>query len=569
MHDSNANSNSGGQLHDDIPVVDTDVLVIGSGPTGATYARKLVDAGVRVYMVEIGAQETLVPGDHKKNNYLVQKELNNFISVVRGELDLLSVPSDKQLVSYGDPSSWSIDPAGGTIFNGQNPCQDAYVNLPAASATRNVGGMSSHWTCCTPRQHPKLERSNLFNDAEWESLYKEAEERITTNSTLYNDSIRQQLVQKTLEQYEYGRGPREFIPMPLAAQRLPDQSYLEWSSSATVFGDITQAPGRRGNENFTLRSQVRCTRLIRSGCSIGLPGVGGHVEGALCKDLKTKRSFLVRAKKYVLCAGAVLTPGIMFNSGWDDSANGLPALGKYLTEQTMAFCQVLLSRDLVNLVKKDPYGLGWKTKVEKHHRRFPEDPLPIPFNDPDPQVYTPVSENYPWHTQIHRDAFSYGQVPATVDQRLIVDLRWFGWVTPVKSNCVTFSKTVTDQYHMPQPTFHYQVPEEDARRSHAMMDDMCRVAGKLGGFLPGAEPRFLVPGSALHISGTTRAGTHRDDSVCDKYGRVWDTDNVVVGGCGVIPTGAACNPTLTAMCFAIAGADKIIEELGPGSAARQ
>lgn len=41
---------------DDAPVMETEVLIVGSGPVGATYARKLVDAGIEVLMVEIGAQ---------------------------------------------------------------------------------------------------------------------------------------------------------------------------------------------------------------------------------------------------------------------------------------------------------------------------------------------------------------------------------------------------------------------------------------------------------------------------------------------------------------------------------
>lgn len=37
-------------------VIETDVLVVGSGPIGATWARKIVDAGFKVTMVDIGEQ---------------------------------------------------------------------------------------------------------------------------------------------------------------------------------------------------------------------------------------------------------------------------------------------------------------------------------------------------------------------------------------------------------------------------------------------------------------------------------------------------------------------------------
>lgn len=60
--------------------------------------------------------------------------------------------------------------------------------------------------------------------------------------------------------------------------------------------------------------------------------------------------------------------------------------GHYMTEQTMAFCQIVLKESLVNNVINDPYGLGWTPIVKKHQEDFPKDPLPFPFNDPDPQV---------------------------------------------------------------------------------------------------------------------------------------------------------------------------------------
>lgn len=93
---------------------------------------------------------------------------------------------------------------------------------------------------------------------------------------------------------------------------------------------------------------------------------------------------------------------------------------------------------------------------------------------------------------------------------------------------------------------------------------MVDVAWKLGGFLPGAEPKYLAPCSTLRICGTYRAGESDEDSVVDRFGKAWHQDNLVLGGCGVIPTANACNPTLTAACFALAAAGKIVEELGAG-----
>lgn len=49
-------------------------------------------------------------------------------------------------------------------------------------------------------------------------------------------------------------------------------------------------------------------------------------------------------------------------------------------------------------------------------------------------------------------------------------------------------KKLTDAYGTPIPTSFYKLDEEDCTKSHDMMRDMEKVAGALGGYLPGSEP---------------------------------------------------------------------------------
>lgn len=176
--------------------------------------------------------------------------------------------------------------------------------------------MGAHWTCCTPEQHPELERSDLFSDEEWKKLYAEAKTLVKTNNTSFDNSIRQQLVLKVL-QGAYKGEDRKFQPLPLACERRKtgNTDYVEWSSSATIFGDITSSE----NDLFTLLSSHQCEKLV-------VDEVTGKIKGALVKDLLADEHIFVQAKRYVVCAGATLTPGILFNSGFTAEEYSLPAL---------------------------------------------------------------------------------------------------------------------------------------------------------------------------------------------------------------------------------------------------
>ncbi|KAG9076835.1 hypothetical protein FRC06_009299, partial [Ceratobasidium sp. 370] len=189
---------------------------------------------------------------------------------------------------------------------------------------------------------------------------------------------------------------------------------------------------------------------------------GDKVAGALRRDLRAGKEHIIKARAYVAAGGVIC--------------------------QSHTFCQIVLRRTLIDQLR-DPHSSRQGDSANT---------LPIPLNDPDPQITIPYSAEYPYHTQLHRDAFSYGDVGPQIDHRVVLDLRFFGRADVRESNHVSFSnmdrngRTNTDVYGMPQPTFHFQRSSDDDQRAQRMMKDMCDTANILGSYLPTAPPQFIV-----------------------------------------------------------------------------
>ena len=54
------------------------------------------------------------------------------------------------------------------------------------------------------------------------------------------------------------------------------------------------------------------------------------------------------------------------------------------------------------------------------------------------------------------DAFGYGEVASNIDQRLVVDLRFFGYIKPIHENWVEYKNNMTDGFGMPQVSPHLE-----------------------------------------------------------------------------------------------------------------
>ena len=88
-------------------ILKTEVLVVGAGPLGCTFARKLVKAGKSVLLIDAGSQLSDRPGWHLKNSFIYQRDVNGFTGVIKGHLVPISVPTDDSTVPTLDPASFT------------------------------------------------------------------------------------------------------------------------------------------------------------------------------------------------------------------------------------------------------------------------------------------------------------------------------------------------------------------------------------------------------------------------------------------------------------------------------
>lgn len=518
--------------------IETDVLIIGSGPIGAIYAR-ILSPDRKVMMVDAGPQMSTPPGRHLRNHRVYQHNWNNFADVVDGNLHRLSVPSRDDYQEGLDKTAYWKRNNGAYDFH--NPQQDPRKNLTYAAGAYAVGGMSTLWTCATPRAHPTMERSTLLHVSEWDKLYKHAEFYFQTATDQF-DGLRHNAVKGALTRhYETLGRDYKFAPddsggygvknLPMAAVRRgkgdfgQEDGYVHWIGVDDILGPLLSDAEQ--SKKFTLHPEYLVTKLVDEKDT-------GEITHAVVQDFQRLKTVHIKAGTFIVATGPICGPQLLWNSGIRHDA-----LGRYLNDQIVASCLVVLGKDIVD---------GFKDS------QWPEPGLPPDAIEP--QVWIPVSEKRPWHSQIHQDPINFTTPGGDlVDQRLLVFMQWFGMTEPLPDNRVIFTDKYHDTMGMPMPTFEYTVPDEAAKQAHDMIGDLAEASLAVGGWLPGQLPQFEPPGASLHFQSTTRMGKEDDGkSVVDTNSLHWGYTNLYVGGCGVIPNKIACNPTLTAAALAVRSA---------------
>ena len=521
---------------------DVDVLIVGSGPAGATFARVISERepDARILMVDIGPQLTARPGVHVKN--IVDPE-------ERGRAQVRSQGPSQfpyELPSFAERAHATekrgreriamLARPGTHLINPDDADLDR-SGMPAAAAATNVGGAGAHWTCACPRPG-NAERVPFISEDEWDRVCTKAEELLHVTRQAFPETVEGFAIQQVLGEVYDKILPDDLKvgPMPLAVQVLDDGS-LYWTGPDVVLGPLAEG----NSPNFELRPETICRRLIVE---------GDRVTGAELEHLPSGRRETVSATVVAVCADSLRTPQLLWASGIRPRA-----LGHYINDHIFNMAAVELSDGVIERARATLEAAGRlpdNEDLSDSTRQGLESIIGayrVPFHAPE----------HPFHAQVmHMDVSPIPLDPGELrgDPKHIVGL---GWVPPKETrfeDYIEFSDTETDYFGMPKMTIHYGLTGKDQEALKAARAEQKRAAEAFGRPLED-EPQMMPPGTSLHYQGSMRMGEHDDGtSVCDPYARVWGLRNLFVGGNGVIPTSTACNPTLTNVSLAVRAAEQ-------------
>jgi pyranose oxidase len=489
------------------------VLIIGSGPVGATFARLLVASGHEVVMIDSGAILSERPGDHLGNAYVYQRTPNLFMDVTAAAFETFSEPTGlkrKRFRRHHTPRS-----------NFENPRQRFFRNMPFAAAVYAVGGMSTVWTCSCPPQ-ADFELPAALPVSRWRELLAVADDLLDVSAETFAGSPVGQVVLQHLNGVSEGD---RFGQLRVAARRDERTGQTRWTSTASILGDVLDDP------KFTLHAQHRAEELLHH---------DGRVTGARVRNLSTGDEIEISADVVVVAAGSFLTPRLLWKSGIRPRA-----LGHYLHDHPQAGARIRLKRAILDELRHLPGNPAADHQIPLRHDSIA------------PMLSVEPTKQKPWHGQFHASGKKFIYTPGGDDARVLMDISYYGMATPRYQNHISFDDELHDRFGEPQITIHYRWSWRDIIRAVRMWWDMVRTARTVG-HLKGI-PVISPPGTTLHLMGTYRMGTpaQRNESVTDTTSKVWGFENLYLGGLGLIPDPSASNPTNVACAMAVAAVEAI------------
>lgn len=488
------------------------VVVIGTGPAGATAALFLSRAGLEPLVLEAGSGKVDL----------------GLTARVRGVTLAKWKPKLEQrqdLTNTGDPAAM--------LFEKLAP-----------------GGLSNHWACAVPRFAP-----DDFADAaragvayEWPVDYQELAPWYARVEPLLH----------------IAGSPRDVPSLPAGRVSSAQALGPEWDAvtrrAAERGRDVVAMPYAYGDETTVTRAATpfnAFTRLVApvaqaGGLSVRFDAQALRLEwsraerrvsAVICRNPRTGAEDRIECRAVVLAAGAVSSAQILLESRSSELPQGIGneagLVGKYLHDHPLAKVVLRLGRQ-------------------------------IPISPASYITRPPLSRSEPlyaaafmqWSGVVaHARSVLAGHPGRTRELGYSI----FGTMIPTAEDCVTLLPGARQGersrigFALRYPRYAVEVLEKARDELVAMLDE-AGWAPKIDVFK--VEP----PGNSVHYGGTCRMHASPEYGVVDRYSRVFGARNVVVADSAVFTTGPEKNPVLTAMTLAARASERLADDLRAGDA---
>ena len=513
--------------HDD----DTVVVVIGSGPGGATVANELCQKGINVVMFEAGKRYKL---SDFENDPLYMEDLWSW--------------KDRRTTSGNHPlvSDWPDSPG---------------VQVKA------VGGCSVHWVGNAPRIHPHefkalstygpIAGANLMDwpidYEEMEPFYVPAEDRLGVSGSAGIPEMRPTNSTKMLRTAAKRFGYTRYNNGRVAVNQFPRdgrngcdeigfcmsgcKSGAKWS---TLY---TEIPRAEETGRLELRTEAMVLKVEHNDV--------GRVSGVVYAD-KDGAHHRQKARLVCIAGNSIETPRLLLNSESarfpDGLANSSGAVGKHHMMH----------------VNAQVFGI-FEQPVNFHRGRVGAGSIE------DETVFDPsrgFAGGYYFHAMggialpglaaiLAPGGWGRGVAALVEDYTHMGGMFVLGEDLPQENNRITLHPTEKDHYGLPIPHINIDEHANDiAMKNHAYKQGRALLS-TLGAKTILDAP--MLPSS--HNMGTSRMADNPRDGVVNRWGQSHDLANLFISDGSQFTTSGAANPTLTIVALAIRQAKYIAEAM--------
>ena len=543
-----------------------DAIVVGSGANGGWAAKKLSEAGLKVAILEAGRKVS--PSEFTEHMPAYQLSYRNFSpELVRTR------PIQKACYACTEHNyDWFVNDL-------ENPYTTPEDKPFAWQRLRIVGGRSMVWG----RQSYRL--SDLDFKARSHDGYGDDWPLSYADIAPYYDEVEKYVGISGRNEGNSALPDGQFLP-PMAmtcGEKLLRKRVGEKLGRTVTIGRtavLTQAHNGRAPCHYCGPCERGCVTasyfnspattlkdaLASGNCDLITNAIVSQVEmdadanqarGVTYIDRNSRKTYEVKARSVILCAQALESTRILFNSATGEYPNGLAnssgVLGRYLMDHAVG---AGASGEMTDFDYKasasDPrrpngiYIIRFRNLAGgSRHPRFIRG---YGFQGGSSPKFNFGVEGF---GRSYKEAVKSGLYGIRLGGFGESLARWDNYceVDPVKKDAWGIPALRVHMTHGPN--------------EHAMMEDAAAAAAEMleatGGRNIVMNSQLAMPGMAIHEVGTARMGEDPKKSVLDSYNQTHDIGNLfVMDGAGFVSSGCQ-NPTLTMMALTARSCDHLVE----------